>query len=48
MAAVCLMAKAVSVADWWRFRRGTGQDLSVNLGQVLHRLCPFYDRKWNC
>jgi hypothetical protein len=46
MAAVSLMAKAVSVADLWRFRGGTGQDLSVNLGQVLHRLCPFYDRKW--
>jgi hypothetical protein len=46
MAAVSLMAKAVSVADLWRFRGGTGQDLSVNLGQVLHGLCPFYDRKW--
>jgi crotonobetainyl-CoA:carnitine CoA-transferase CaiB-like acyl-CoA transferase len=46
MAAVSLMAKAVSVADLWRFRGGVGQDLSVNLGQVLHRLCPFYDRKW--
>src|SRR5271168_675068 len=46
MAAVSLMAKAVSVADLWRFRGGTSQDLSVNLGQVLHRLCPFYDRKW--
>jgi hypothetical protein len=45
MAAVSLMAKAVSVADLWRFRGGRGQDLSVNLGQVLH-LCPFYDRKW--
>jgi crotonobetainyl-CoA:carnitine CoA-transferase CaiB-like acyl-CoA transferase len=40
------MAKAISVADLWRFRGGIGQDLSVNLGQVLHRLCPFYDRKW--
>src|ERR1700733_12407234 len=46
MAAVSLMAKAVSVADLWRFRGGAGQDLSVNLGQVPHRLCPFYDRKW--
>ena len=46
MAAVSLMAKAVSVADLWRFRGGTGQDLSVNLGQVPHRLCPFYHRKW--
>ncbi len=46
MAAVSLMAKAVAVTDFWRFRGGQGQDLSVNLGQVLHRLCPFYDHKW--
>jgi hypothetical protein len=46
MAAVSLMAKAVSAADLWRFRGGAAQDLSVNLGQVLHRLCPFYDKKW--
>ena len=46
MAGVGLMAKAVAVADIWRFRTGQGQDLSLNLGQVLHRLCPFYDRKW--
>jgi crotonobetainyl-CoA:carnitine CoA-transferase CaiB-like acyl-CoA transferase len=46
MAGVSLMAKAVAIADLWRFRTGEGQDLSVNLGQVLHRLCPFYDKKW--
>jgi hypothetical protein len=46
MAAVALMAKAVSVAELWRFRGGHGQDLSVNLGKALHRLCPFYDKKW--
>jgi len=46
MAGVSLMAKAVAMADIWRTRTGEGQDLSVNLGQVLHRLCPFYDRKW--
>ena len=46
MAAVALMAKAVSVADLWRFRGGRAQDLSVQLGQALHRLCPFYDRQW--
>jgi hypothetical protein len=44
MAAVALMAKAVSLAALWRFRGGQGQDLSVNLGKALHRLCPFYDR----
>ena len=40
------MAKAVSVAELWRFRGGQSQDLSVNLGKALHRLCPFYDKKW--
>ncbi|WP_338743899.1 CoA transferase [Pseudomonas sp. KK18] len=46
MAGVGLMAKAVAIADLWRTRTGEGQDLSVDLGQVLHRLCPFYDKKW--
>jgi crotonobetainyl-CoA:carnitine CoA-transferase CaiB-like acyl-CoA transferase len=46
MAGVTLMAKAVAVGDLWRFRGGESQNLSVNLGQVLHRLCPFYDKKW--
>jgi hypothetical protein len=46
IAAVALMAKAVSVAALWRSRSGQGQDLSVNLGKALHRLCPFYDKKW--
>jgi hypothetical protein len=46
MAAVGLMAKAVAVADIWRFRGGKGQNLSVDLRRVLHRLCPFYDKKW--
>jgi CoA-transferase family III len=45
-AGVALMAKAVAVGDLWRFRGGESQHLSVNLGQVLHRLSPFYDRKW--
>jgi hypothetical protein len=46
MAAVGLMAKAVSVAELWRFRGGAGQDLSLDLGMALRRLCPFIDRKW--
>jgi len=46
MAGVALMAKAVAMADLWRVRTGEGQDLSVDLRQVLHRLCPFYDKKW--
>ncbi|AQS86200.1 carnitine dehydratase [Acetobacter aceti] len=46
MAAVSLMAKAVAFASVWKDRTGEGQDLSVDLRSVLHRLCPFYDRKW--
>jgi crotonobetainyl-CoA:carnitine CoA-transferase CaiB-like acyl-CoA transferase len=46
MASVGLMAKAVAVADIWRYRTGKGQDLSMDLRQAPHRLCPFYDRKW--
>jgi hypothetical protein len=34
MAAAALMAKAVSVAELWRFRGGQDQDLSVNLGKA--------------
>lgn len=46
MASVGLMAKAVAMADVWRYRTGVGQDLSIDLRQALHRLCPFYDQKW--
>jgi hypothetical protein len=46
MAGVALMAKAVAFADIWQTRTGEGQDLFVDVRQVLHRLCPFYDKKW--
>ena len=46
MGGVALMAKAVAVADLWRYRTGQGQDLSLDLRRVPHRLCPFYDQKW--
>lgn len=46
MAGVSLMAKAVAFAGIWKTRTGEGQDLSVDLRQVLHRLCPFYDKRW--
>jgi crotonobetainyl-CoA:carnitine CoA-transferase CaiB-like acyl-CoA transferase len=46
MASVGLMAKAILAADIWRHRGGKGQDLKVDLRRVLHRLCPFYDKKW--
>ena len=43
---VTLMAKAVAVADLWRFRTGQGCDLSLDVRRVPHRLCPFYDGEW--
>src|SRR5712675_1783733 len=46
MAGVALMAKAVGMADLWRNRIGQGQDLSLDLRVAPHRLCPFYDQKW--
>jgi len=46
MAGAALMAKAVAIADVWRYRTGKGQDLSLDLRQAPHRLCPFYDQKW--
>lgn len=46
MGGVALMAKSVAAADIWRYRTGTGQDLSLDLRKVPHRLCPFYDQKW--
>lgn len=46
MAGVALAAKSVAVADIWKTRTGIGQDIHVDLRKVLHRLCPFYDKKW--
>jgi crotonobetainyl-CoA:carnitine CoA-transferase CaiB-like acyl-CoA transferase len=44
--AVAMMAMGIAMADLWRIRTGEGQDLSIDLRQMPHRLCPFYDRKW--
>lgn len=46
MGGVALMAKSVAAADLWCHRTGIGQDLSLDLRRVPHRLCPFYDQKW--
>jgi crotonobetainyl-CoA:carnitine CoA-transferase CaiB-like acyl-CoA transferase len=46
MGGVSMMAMGVAMADLWRIRTGEGQDLSVDLRKMPHRLCPFYDRKW--
>ncbi|MDT7563228.1 MAG: hypothetical protein QOG76_1852, partial [Pseudonocardiales bacterium] len=44
--AVALAAKAAAVAKLWQLRGGGGQDISVDLRATPHRLCPFYDRRW--
>ncbi|MFF5991696.1 CoA transferase [Prauserella flavalba] len=44
--AVALAAKSVAIAKLWRLRGGHGQDIGVDLRVAPHRLCPFYDRKW--
>ena len=44
--AIVLATKAVTMAKIWKIKTGEGQDIKINLGQALHRLSPFYDRKW--
>ena len=46
MGGVALMAKAVAAAHLWSYRTGEEQSLSLDLRKVPHRLCPFYDAKW--
>ena len=45
-AALGLVAKSVAMAALWRDRTGQGQDIAMDLRVAPHRLCPFYDRKW--
>jgi crotonobetainyl-CoA:carnitine CoA-transferase CaiB-like acyl-CoA transferase len=44
--AIALVAKSAAVAKLSRLRGGPGQDISADLRVTPHRLCPFYDRKW--
>ncbi|MBQ6641973.1 MAG: CoA transferase [Saccharopolyspora sp.] len=44
--AIALAAKSAAIAKLWRLRGGNGQDIEVDLRSAPHRLCPFYDRKW--
>jgi len=44
--AIGLVAKSVGLAALWRHRGGSGQDISMDLRKAPHRLCPFYDKKW--
>ncbi|UGQ12092.1 CoA transferase [Yinghuangia sp. ASG 101] len=46
VSALGLAAKSVAVAALWRHRGGEGQDITVDLRKTPHRLCPFYDGKW--
>ncbi|NUP28496.1 MAG: carnitine dehydratase [Nocardia sp.] len=45
-AAIALAAKSAAIAALWRRRGGPGQDITVDLRTAPHRLCPFYDRRW--
>jgi hypothetical protein len=45
-AGIGLVAKSVAIAKLGRMRGLPGQDISIDLRQAPHRLCPFYDRKW--
>ncbi|MEV4648642.1 CoA transferase [Saccharopolyspora sp. NPDC049357] len=45
-AAITLAAKSAAIARLWRLRGGEGQDIEVDLRTAPHRLCPFYDRRW--
>jgi crotonobetainyl-CoA:carnitine CoA-transferase CaiB-like acyl-CoA transferase len=45
-AAIALAAKSAAVAKLWRLRGHGGQDISVDLRSAPHRLCPFYDERW--
>ncbi|GAB3143931.1 CoA transferase [Amycolatopsis stemonae] len=44
--AIGLVAKSVALAAVWRHRGGPGQDIATDLRTAPHRLCPFYDKKW--
>jgi crotonobetainyl-CoA:carnitine CoA-transferase CaiB-like acyl-CoA transferase len=45
-AGVALAAKSIAIAALWQDRGGDGQDIAMDLRVAPHRLCPFYDRRW--
>jgi crotonobetainyl-CoA:carnitine CoA-transferase CaiB-like acyl-CoA transferase len=45
-AAIGLATKSVAIAKLGCMRGLPGQDIAIDLRQAPHRLCPFYDRKW--
>lgn len=44
--AIALMAKSAAMANLWRFRGGSEQDMSIDLRRAPRRLCPFYEGRW--
>ncbi|HZE65434.1 MAG TPA: CoA transferase [Sporichthyaceae bacterium] len=45
-AALSLVAKSVAIAALWQARGNPGQDIAMDVRVAPHRLCPFYERKW--
>ncbi len=45
-ASIGLVAKSVAIAALHRDRGGAGQDIAMDLRVAPHRLCPFYDQRW--
>lgn len=45
-ATIALLAKSVAAAAFHRWRGGDAQDIDIDLRKSPHRLCPFYDNKW--
>lgn len=45
-ASIGLLGKSIAAAAIHRWRGGPGQDIAVDLRRAPHRLCPFYDGKW--
>ncbi|MFI6003652.1 CoA transferase [Streptomyces sp. NPDC051366] len=43
---IALVAKSAAIAALWRDRTGRGQDIHMDLRVGPHRLCPFYEQKW--
>ncbi|TWS24984.1 carnitine dehydratase [Tsukamurella sputi] len=43
---IALAAKSAAVAKLWRMRGGEGQDIDIDIRPTPHRLCPFYDARW--
>ncbi|MFJ4191859.1 CoA transferase [Kitasatospora sp. NPDC089509] len=43
---IALVAKSAAIAALWRDRTGRGQSIHMDLRKGPHRLCPFYEQKW--